>query len=420
MGTATLDQTARDAVGSACADVRDAEPGDHVDGVAPGLVARPADTDQVAEVLRAAAAHRLTVVPRGRGTKLSWGLPPRSADVLLDVSALDEVLEHAAGDLIVRTQAGTRIADLQEVVGQGGQRLALDETVPGASIGGTLADERQRSASPRHRDCSRPAHRHHRRPRRRGGRQGGRQGGQERGGLRPGQAPDRLVRHPRRRHRGDLPPAPRARCAPLAEHPGGRPGSGPDGGPVGAARAGRPRGDRGRVARARTGGRARPARGPRGRRRRPGRRRTEAARGRDDGVAGRPGGRCDVPLGHHGHRRRPCHLPEADVRTLGACRRTHDGGGDRRCTCVAPPAPEWCTPRSTPGLRSRTSVRRSTGSDETCTEHGGSAVVVDAPAAVKSAVDVWGPIPALDLMRRVKDQFDPDHRLAPGRFVGGI
>ena len=52
--------------------------------------------------------------------------------------------------------------------------------------------------------------------------------------------------------------------------------------------------------------------------------------------------------------------------------------------------------------------------------HGGSAVVVDAPAAVKAAVDVWGPVPALDLMRRVKDQFDPDHRLSPGRFVGGI
>ena len=57
---------------------------------------------------------------------------------------------------------------------------------------------------------------------------------------------------------------------------------------------------------------------------------------------------------------------------------------------------------------------------EVCTRHGGSAVVVDAPAAVKAGVDGWGPIPALDLMRRVKDQFDPDHRLAPGRFVGGI
>ena len=43
-----------------------------------------------------------------------------------------------------------------------------------------------------------------------------------------------------------------------------------------------------------------------------------------------------------------------------------------------------------------------------------------APPRCKQPVDVWGPVPALDLMRRVKDQFDPDHRLSPGRFVGGI
>jgi glycolate oxidase FAD binding subunit len=56
----------------------------------------------------------------------------------------------------------------------------------------------------------------------------------------------------------------------------------------------------------------------------------------------------------------------------------------------------------------------------TCARHGGSLVVLDAPSAVKRSVDVWGPVPAVGLMRRVKDQFDPDHRLAPGRFVGGI
>ena len=139
MGATTLDTTAREAVGSACADVRDADPADQVDGVDPGLVARPADTAQVSEVLRAAAAHGLTVVARGRGTKPSWAVPPSSADVLLDVSSLDQVIEHAAGDLIVVTQAGARLADLQDVVGQGGQRLALDETVRGASVGGTLA-----------------------------------------------------------------------------------------------------------------------------------------------------------------------------------------------------------------------------------------------------------------------------------------
>nr|MBA2414426.1 FAD-binding oxidoreductase [Geodermatophilaceae bacterium] len=51
---------------------------------------------------------------------------------------------------------------------------------------------------------------------------------------------------------------------------------------------------------------------------------------------------------------------------------------------------------------------------------GGALVVVDAPAAIKAAVDVWGPVPAIELMRVVKDQFDPEHRLSPGRFVGGI
>ena len=56
----------------------------------------------------------------------------------------------------------------------------------------------------------------------------------------------------------------------------------------------------------------------------------------------------------------------------------------------------------------------------TCRELGGALVVLDGPAEVKAAVDLWGPVPALHLMRRVKDQFDPERRLAPGRFVGGL
>jgi glycolate oxidase FAD binding subunit len=36
-------------------------------------------------------------------------------------------------------------------------------------------------------------------------------------------------------------------------------------------------------------------------------------------------------------------------------------------------------------------------------------------------MDVWGPVGnALELMRRVKHQFDPAGILNPGRFVGGI
>ena len=49
-----------------------------------------------------------------------------------------------------------------------------------------------------------------------------------------------------------------------------------------------------------------------------------------------------------------------------------------------------------------------------------SVVVLDAPPHVKAAVNVWGPVAGLDLMRAVKSRFDPQRRLAPGRFVGGI
>jgi glycolate oxidase FAD binding subunit len=50
----------------------------------------------------------------------------------------------------------------------------------------------------------------------------------------------------------------------------------------------------------------------------------------------------------------------------------------------------------------------------------GSAVVLHAPGPVRELLDLWGPVPALTLMRAVKDQFDPGHRMAPGRFAGGI
>jgi glycolate oxidase FAD binding subunit len=51
---------------------------------------------------------------------------------------------------------------------------------------------------------------------------------------------------------------------------------------------------------------------------------------------------------------------------------------------------------------------------------GGSCVVLDAPPAIRDAVDMWGDVRGLDLMRSVKHQFDPNGRLSPGRFVGDI
>jgi len=51
----------------------------------------------------------------------------------------------------------------------------------------------------------------------------------------------------------------------------------------------------------------------------------------------------------------------------------------------------------------------------------GALVLSAAPAALRALADPWGPPPpSLEVMRRLKAQLDPEARLAPGRFVGGI
>jgi glycolate oxidase FAD binding subunit len=52
----------------------------------------------------------------------------------------------------------------------------------------------------------------------------------------------------------------------------------------------------------------------------------------------------------------------------------------------------------------------------------GSLVIERCPPALKRQIDVFGEIPpkTLDLMRRIKHQFDPNGILSPGRFVGKL
>ena len=117
---------------------RAAEPADAIAGVAPGQVVSPASTAETAEVLREASARGLTVVARGTGTKQSWGAPPAEVDLVVDTTNLSRVVEHAAGDLIVHAEAGITLAALQKTVAPAGQRLALDPLCPG-TLGGLIA-----------------------------------------------------------------------------------------------------------------------------------------------------------------------------------------------------------------------------------------------------------------------------------------
>jgi glycolate oxidase FAD binding subunit len=144
----------RDALVAACPVVRSADSAaDAIAGVVPSFVAFPASTEEASELLRAAAAFDLAVVPRGAGTGLGWGTPPSACDLVIDLQAMDQVLEHAAGDLVARVQAGATIGHLASVLASAGQELVLDvpadATVGGVVATGTAGPRRFRYGAPR-------------------------------------------------------------------------------------------------------------------------------------------------------------------------------------------------------------------------------------------------------------------------------
>jgi glycolate oxidase FAD binding subunit len=143
----------RSALTAVCPSLRDGEPADAVGGLVPSFVGSPASTQEAAALLRAAASAGLAVVPRGTGTGLGWGLAPSACDLVVDLRAMDQVIEHAAGDLVVRVQAGATMGQLASVLATAGQQLALDApaeaTVGGVIASGTAGPRRLRYGSPR-------------------------------------------------------------------------------------------------------------------------------------------------------------------------------------------------------------------------------------------------------------------------------
>jgi glycolate oxidase FAD binding subunit len=392
---------------------------DVIAGVPARYVAAPGSTEEAAAIVRAAAENDLAVVVRGAGTKKDWAAPPRRLDLIIDTRRLSGVVEHAAGDLITIVRAGTPLRELAEKLAPAGQQLALDAPLPDSTVGGTVAvstsgPRRMLYGTVRDLLIGVTVVRPDGVVARAGGKVVKNVAGYDLGKLVTGSygtlglvtecvfrlhpLPTATAYVSRRVSRADE--AGRIAAAVLGAQvvPSAlEVDAGPDGGiEVAVGLEGVPEGIKRRAAavRALLGGDATVSDTP------------------PAWWSAYPWGPGDVGLKLTG-------ALSGVPALLAAGRAARDRHGvplalrgSAGAGVVYAGLPGTTSPESVAGVLDDLRAAAAAAS--------GHAVVLTAPAPVRERVDLWGPVDGLHLMRRVKEQFDPDARFAPGRFVGGI
>ncbi len=114
---------------------------DIVDGISPSFVAEPGSIEEMSELMKLASSEGFSVAPRGGGTKMHLGNPPQDLDLIVSTARMNEVIEHAPGDQVVRVQSGIKLETLQEQLAGSNQMLGIypTEKGAGATIGGIIA-----------------------------------------------------------------------------------------------------------------------------------------------------------------------------------------------------------------------------------------------------------------------------------------
>ncbi len=112
--------------------------------VAPGTkiacTVYPNTQEELAAVIAWAGRNRWGVLPCGSGSKLDWGGLVKGVKIAVSTTRLNRLVEHAVGDLTVTAEAGMPVADLQEILAKAGQFLPIDPAYPQqATLGGIIA-----------------------------------------------------------------------------------------------------------------------------------------------------------------------------------------------------------------------------------------------------------------------------------------
>jgi glycolate oxidase FAD binding subunit len=371
---------------------------DRLGSVEPTSVTTPMNVADLASEMRHAAAKAQIVGVAGAMTKIGQGADPTALDLLVSTRSMDRIVEHSSDDLVITVQSGVPLAALQDHVRGSGQWLALDPPEAGATVGGVVATassgpHRLLYGTPRDLLIGITVVLADGTVARSGGKVVKNVAGYDLGKLFTGSFgtlgviaectfrlhPTRPARRVVTAHPEDL-----AAAAQRIFRTGGVPAALEwDGSELVAVFESIE---------------------------------SAAQTQAEDAAAAVDGQVGDSLPPNFGHR------PSGQVRLkvthrLGALNETV--ASIRRVSPAARLQAQvgsgviW-TGAEDGDLSSLDELRRAVA------PYDGGVVVIDAPAAAKRAVDVWGPACGLEVMRRIKDRFDPDHRMAPGRFVGGI
>ena len=110
-----------------------------VDGVSLTESLRPSSGEALSAGLRVLAERGMAALVCGGGSRLGQGNLLKRADLALEATGLDGILELDAEDGVVRVRAGTEIAAVRESVRAEGWEIPMDPPGAGTSVGGALA-----------------------------------------------------------------------------------------------------------------------------------------------------------------------------------------------------------------------------------------------------------------------------------------
>jgi glycolate oxidase FAD binding subunit len=127
---------------------------DAVNGIVPAFVVEPDTPEALAAILVEASRERLQTVIRGGGTKIGWGRPAPTVDLVVSTASLNRLIAHRHGDLTVTVQAGMTLRELNRQLRRERQWLPLESAFEGSTLGGLVSTNeagpsRHRNGTPR-------------------------------------------------------------------------------------------------------------------------------------------------------------------------------------------------------------------------------------------------------------------------------